>query len=324
MTLFFTDPITGLSTPTRIGPFPADQHVLDVVTLLPNGVMLRNPGDGALLLATPDGNLGPHPFMPQTPQELVTIEWVLSPDGGSILWVEVFAAENAWVSNLYTADVRGGDLQQLPAPPLTEVEPFRRARPVALSDDRSRVFIDVAAPVARPASDDYFRTYEDLHVYRAETETYQQISGEPTCACGAGVAPNTGAILRVEPSDADLALRWLSADAVGSGQRIAPAGLAADQAGDFFWPGLSAFYTQAIRSADGPTFALLRLSPSAGTQQVLIEPSPTRYVPYRLLDDGESLLLLDFYNGGTYKLDLGTMEPIRLSDLTWLGTVNSE
>ncbi len=325
LTLSFTDPVSGLSTPTLIGPFPPERHALDDITLLPNGAMLRNPGDGALLLATPDGRLAPHPFIPQTPTELVTVEWVLSPDGQSIAWAEIFPAPDAWISNVYVADARGFEITQLPAPPLSDVEPFLRARPVAVSDDRSRVYLDLAAPVARPAPGEYFTPYRDVYVYEADAGAYQQISGEPGCACAVGINPNTGGILRETRQGEDVALRWLGTQAVGLGEIIAPLGLNARQAGDFLLPTNStrAFYTQWLGvDADGaPQYALAGVDMVARMQQALLAPSAQRLTPLALLDDGATLVLAGYDADGTYKLDLASGEMTQVSNAIWLGNI---
>jgi hypothetical protein len=57
-----------------------------------------------------------------------------------------------------------------------------------------------------------------------------------------------------------------------------------------------------------------------GRRQVLaFEPGPTRYRPLAFVDgDSELLLAAD---DGTYKLDLGTRDLLRVSDKIYLGTI---
>lgn len=322
----FINPVSGLSTPVTVPNFSRNASVLDEMTLAQNGVIFHNPATNQIMLATPDGRLAPHPFIPRQSEGLVLLEWVLSAGGGSIAWVEVFASPDAWVSNVYIADVLGQSIVQIPAPPPTRInDPYRRIRPLALSDDRLTLFYDAAAPVDRRPLTDYYADFEDLHVYQAATGTFQPLPGEPGCMCGAGITTNGLFLWRSQESARGNTLRrWSLAD---SSQTLIPAvGPIFAQIGDFFVTDDFALYTQAQNletDAFDSQFALMLADATLGQQTILIGPSSQRFKVLALTQNNSTVLLGDVYGGGTYKFNLTTSELALVSQQTWLGTLYS-
>jgi hypothetical protein len=324
-TIEFISPVSGLSTPVTIQPFGRDLSVLQEMSLTSGGVLFQNPSDRRVMLATPDGRLVPHPFIPRQAAELVTVDWVLSPDGSSIAWVEVFASAEAWISNLYISDIQGQNIVQLPPPPRTRVnDPYRRARPLALTNDRQTLFYDAAAPVEIRQLTDYYADYEDLFMYSAETSTYAPLPGEPGCACGAGISMDGSRLMRLSSTGGGFTLHaWILGESPAE-TVIGPVSPAFAQAGDFFVTSDFALYTQAQNletNAFDAQFALMLVDLRLNQQTILIGPSSQRLKVLSLADEGRTLLLGDVYGGGTYKLDLITNELTLVANQTWLGTL---
>ncbi|HLA43912.1 MAG TPA: hypothetical protein VJZ27_10775 [Aggregatilineales bacterium] len=325
LTLYFTNPISGLSSPLVISNFRRDLVAVQEMTVTPSGVLFQNPADGRILLATPDGRIEPHPFIPQHPDGLVDADPVLSPDGQSIAWVEVFPSAEAWISNIYMADANGSNLIQLPAPPPTSVAEFRRVMPLALTNDRGLFFYDAAAPVEAPQLTDYFVDYEDLWVYVAARGSYQHLPGEAGCPCGAGIGQNGRTLLRLEAANPGFDVRWWNLD---SNQEVMlrRTGQAFAQAGNFFVSENDsiAFYTQAQNLEDetiDAQFALMMIDLTIPAQTMLIGPSAQRFKVMDVIDAGRTIILVDVYGGGTYKYDLSSDELVMVSDNSWLGTI---
>lgn len=321
-TIYFTNPISGLSTPVEISAFPADVGVLDTFSLSAEGVIFRRPIDGLVWIATSDGRLSQHPFIPQNPQNLAALDWVLSPDGRSIAWVEVFPTEDQWLSRLYLARVDGQNLIELPAPPASSLAPFRRARPLALSDDRARLYVDLAAPLEAERITAYFQTPEDIYLY--ESEAYTSLPSEPSCICAAGIAPNRGEWLRLTSTERGFDLHHWTIETEASAliPSIEPTFA---QAGDFLLGEDFALYSQAellFTAGDNRAFALMLIDLNNGTQRILGEVSDQRLRALAFSPDGEGALVADYYGGATYKLDFATGNLRRVSEATWLGSLS--
>lgn len=321
-TVYFTNPISGLSTPVTIQNVRQEVLVTDEMLLTGLGVMFRDPSSGRVLLAAPSGQITPHPFIPQQPSGLLDVDWVLSPDGASIAWVEVFVQGNSVISVPYVADLKGTTITPLPPPPPSP--PLRRMMPLALTNDRSLFFYDAAFPTGPRSLTDFFVGYEDVHVFVANRQTYQQLPNEPSCLCGAGVGGNGRIFLRLSEAAQGFDLHWWNLDS-NSDTPIPSVALRFGEAGDFFVPENFpfAFYAQAQNLQDDSPeaqFALMRVDLTAHTQKVLIGPSVQRFKVMALRDEGRELILVDVYGGATYKFDLTTDELALVSEDTWLGT----
>lgn len=322
-TLYFTNPVSGLSTPVTLPGFSRDKLVYEELTVTPNGVLFRNPIDEQVVVATPDGRVQPHPFIPVNTQGLFEVDWVLSPDRQSIGWVEVFLRDTGWESILYTADLAGTNIQRLPAPPISQFDPLRRIMPLALTDDRQVFYYDAAYRTQPRPLTEYFLNYQDVYVFNAATQQYTPLPDEPGCLCAAGVSANGQLYLRLLTGTSGFTLNLLDVRANAS-KTVAPLAPVFAQAGDVWFGSQYAYYTQAQNlsdpSAEGQ-FALMRVDLAAGQQQMLIGPTAQRWRALDVIDGGETLLLADIYGGGTYKFNLSdqTMQPV--TDDFWLGTI---
>lgn len=320
--IYFTDAISGLSAPVVIQGFPPNLLVLEELTLMPNGVIFKNPLNGQVQLALPGGQIIPHSFIPQQAEGLQAVNWVLSPDGQSIAWVEVFISGINWLSNVYVADINGSSITPLPPEIGNTIASQRRLMPLYLSNDRNFFFYDGAFPTFPPSLTDYFDDYSDLYVYIADRQSFQHLPNEPLCDCGAGIGGGQY-YLRLESTSAGFKVHLWDLFA-STHQEIDPVGQRYQQAGDIVIRLPYAFYTQAENLEDESPeaqFALMRVHFFDGTQEVLIGPSSQRWRVAAVIDEGAALLLDNVYSGGSYKLDLNTRELVQVSTKTWLGTV---
>lgn len=324
--LHFADPLSGLSTPLRVEGFPPNLIVLDQFNLSQAGIMFRDPRTGAPQLVGPDGQLRPHPFIPQQAGGWVALDWVLSPDGGSVAWVEVYPSPQEWLSQIYIADVFGGEIQTLP--PQSPRQVGTRLLPLSLSNDRQLLFLDMAAPLS-PATGStlYFRPAHEVWLYAAFQGNYQALPGEPACACGAGIGE--GDFFRFGFRDGGLELIWWDL-AAGTQQALPSTGPRFAQGGDFYFPPPNpaaegprlAFYSQGENlddSAITAQFALMAIDLTSRQQNMILPPSGQRFRVLALEAGGEVLLLGDVYGGATYKLTIATGDLQLVSEFTWLG-----
>jgi hypothetical protein len=325
LTLYFTNPVSGLSTPVEIQGFGQNLLAVEELTLTPNGVLFKNPTDQRVLLGTSDGRIISHPFIPQQSQGLVTVDWVLSPDKQSIAWVEVFPAADRWISNAYLADINGTTITPLPLVPLSPVDPLGRMLPLAVTNDRSLLFYDAAFPIQARTLTDYFPDYQDIGVYVANRGTFERLPGEPVCACGAGIGGNGRIFLRLSLRNPGFNLTWWDLDS-NSSQPIPFERPAFAQAGDFFIPESEplAFYTQAenLETLDtNAPFALMMVDFTTRSQRVLVGSTSQRFRVMAVIDSGKGILMVDVYGGETYKFNLDTGELVLVSENIWLGTI---
>jgi hypothetical protein len=323
--LFFANPISGLSTPVTIEGFARERLVAEAFTVTALGVMFINPADGRVSLATPDGRITQHPFIPQLEDGLESVEWILSPNGRRIVWVEVYLIEGGRVSIIFSADVTGENLTQLPPPPATVIDAAHRIRPLTVTNDGEFLFYDIATPAAPRSLTDYFDDYQNVYVYINSRRTHQRLPGEPGCLCAAGISGSGHQFLRLRSDGGSFSLHLWNLDS--NSERIAnTVAPAFAQAGDFFVPeGLSiALYSQAQNLEDSDPsaqFALMRVDLVSGTQTMLLGPSSQRFRASAVVDNGAAIMISDVYGGATFKLDVFTSEMALVSEQIWLGTM---
>lgn len=322
VTLYFSNPVSGLSTPVTLPGFRRSQLIMYEMTVTQAGVIYKDPNTNQPMLASPDGRVAPHPFIPQQTSNLVAVDWVVSQDGNSIAWVEVFPSETRWIANLYVSDVFGANLMAVAPPPESSYEPFRRAYPVAVSNNRQRIFYDAAYPLESWAYPEYYQSYIDLHVYIAERQVHQQLPEEPRCICGAGLDSRGQILLRLEEQPLGYDLRIWDLNNNGN-QAVTNPGDPFALAGDFYISPTNAYYSQSRNLADNrisAQFSLMQVDLTNNTQQILIPPSAQRFRV--MAENAQGIIMVDVFGGGTYKLDFGSQTPELVSEQTWLGTIN--
>jgi hypothetical protein len=328
--LHFVNPLSGLSTPLSLEGFPPNLIPLDHFSLTQAGVIFRDPRTGGVQLASPDGQARAHPFIPQQPGGWVAIDWVLSPDRGSIAWVEVYPSPSEWLSVVYIADAFGREIIALP--PQSPRQAGTRLLPLSLTDDRQLLFLDMAAPLSPPGDlNRYFPNYQDIWLYAAFQGGYQALPGEPACDCGAGIGAE--GFFRFRFSGGGMELIWWDL-AAGTEQGIPTAGPRFAQGGDFYFPPPSSsdegaryvFYSLGENLEDtaiNAQFALMRVDLKGRAQQMLLPPSGQRFRVLGQSPDGGVLTLGDVYGGASYKLILATGALELVSEDTWLGQLGA-
>jgi|GEM_PF-6439330 len=319
LTLYFTNPVSGLSTPVIIESFDSTKIATYEFTVAATGVLFKNPQTGQPTLATLDGRLMPHPFIPQQ-ADSVSIDWVVSPDQNSIAWVEVFPSDTRWISNLYIADINGGTIEAIPLPPESSYDVYLRAMPVALSNDRQWFYYDAGYPLDSGAYPDYHRLYTDLHRYNASTRTHEQLYQEPFCICGAAAYGDR--YVRLLNTDQGIQPQIFDAT---EPTPVNDLPTAFSLAGDVYMTdNRVVYYSQSNNLFDDSVaaqFSLVQINLNTQMQTFISPPSAQRFTVQGATDWG--LVLVDVFGGATYKFEFATQALTLVSENTWLGFINT-
>jgi hypothetical protein len=312
--LYFVDALSGLSTVVTVD---SGRNF----TLVGAYVLYEKPINGAIMRATANGTIEPHPFIHRTP-DYRAIRWVTSPDAQAIAWVQI---TTSGYSEAYTAWADGRDLRQLPiALPDTTVE----LTPVALARGVTDFFYNIAPPADLTAAP-VFARYPYLARYSITDEAFYPLPGEPECACGAAFTPDGRIFARLEASTGegpfDLHVWDLRSDA---STLVPAANLPFRLAGDLLLndSGTLAVYSVAMNesAAEGDQqYALVLVDVVARQQYLVIAPGAVRYHPLAFIDDDGALLLAGINDPGTYKLSLVSGELQRVSNQRYLGTITA-
>jgi hypothetical protein len=316
-TVTFTNPITGLSSPVIINNFPADQLAVEAFTVTQAGVIYRDAAGGVQLI-TPRGDQMSHPFIPQNTGEIFTVDWVASQDGGRIVWVETRFIDGTRVEAAYSVDAFGAAITPLPSPDVSEIDPFRRLKPIWASSTDETVYFDAAFPLeARPLTQ-YFATFQS--VLRYENGVYTSLDAETThCPCPLGASDEF--LLWLQPTGQGIQADLFDLNA-NFEDRLPPIADVFGQAGDSLLGETVGFYTQA-QNLDDPSaevqFRLVQVELLSRQQRILPIFAGGRYRPMALVNDEATLIVVDVYNGGTYKYQWRSQALDLTSESTWLG-----
>jgi hypothetical protein len=309
--VYFLDALSGLSTMVQV---ESGRNF----TLVGDYVLYEKSQTGAIMRANFNGTQEPHPFIRRA-IDIQMIAWAVSPDGQTIAWVQT---NTAGVSEAYVAQADGSDLRQLPIS--TPVAPLMLA-PLALTDHAIQFFYDAAHT---PGS--HFDTYAHVALYNIAQEQFYPLPGEPNCPCGADVSADGRILARLESTrdgNGPFALHiW---DLPSSADIYIPApDLPYRLGGDLLLnpKGTLAVYTVAsgVGSEENllpESYGLVRVDLIALQQTLILPSGPIRYRPLAFVDGDSALLLTDVEAGGTFKLDLASLELRRVSDAAYLGTI---
>jgi hypothetical protein len=319
-----TDPATGLSRLFFLDPLSGLSAVVNAdrgrdFRLVGRYVIYEKTRTGAIMRANADGTLEPHPFI-RRGIDTESVWWVVSPDGGAIAWVQV---STAGVSSAYAALADGRDLRQLPiSTPGAGLE----LMPLALTNGMGRFFYDSAHPRGGAATP--FVNYDYLALYSIADEAFYALPQEPRCVCGAAASADGRIFARLETLSGDggpFALRIWDLP-TGTDIYVPPPETSYRTAGDLLLNRnvtLAAYSVAADAGSDADlatdAYGLVVVDLVGRRQVLAFEPGTTRYQPLAFIDgDSELLLAAD---DGTYKLDLGTRDLLRVSDKIYLGTI---
>ncbi len=327
--VFFTNAVTGLSSVVTIDNFSADFNVLEHFRMAANGVLMRSPLDNLPYLITPGGNIARIDFIPQRADNLLGVDWVISEDGRTIAWAELFFQDNIWQATLYVSRLDGSEFRQLP--PLPERSPVSATRVamVAVSNDGSRVFLDLEHPTAPRTPDDLFIDYRSLSVYIEQQRTYRPLPSEADCLCPAQIAHDGQTYVRLE------------LPILGNGYAVRIWNL--DNNRNLLIPAVDTIYQQAggvLTNSDGsrviysmggiegadpqepPVFALVVADRLEGTQRIISAPDGQEVRVVQFINREQEAIVVDTRSGVTYKFDLETGTFDLVADKIWLGTLS--
>jgi hypothetical protein len=328
--VFFANAATGLSAVATVEGFPTEEEVLDNVALTANGVVFRSPRNGLPHLLTPTGRVLEIDFIPQNMQNLLAVEWVISPDGRTIAWAEIFFVDSAWQADLYIAQLDGSDLHALPPLPETNSGDFSRVAMLAVSNNGERVFFDLEHPTSARSPDDLFVEYQHVTAYRRRNQAYLRLEEEPLCLCPAHVARNGQTFIRLEPAtgiSGDTINIWnLENNAL---REIPPIDHIYVQAGDILLSedGSLMLYTlggvEGVSVREEPAYALMLVNIVDQQQRIIATTFEQRFRPMAFSDDNRTAIIVNSREGEgmTYKLDLATGNYEAVAEGMWLGTL---
>lgn len=311
--IYFANPATGLSVVTTITNFTDDPF--EALTLTANGVIFRDPDSQLPRLITPNGQIFDFSFIPQSPEPVTMIDWVLSPDRRRIAWAEIVFNSLGWQSTIYTALLDGRELQRLPDRPIEGIQATHRITMLGVSNDGTRVFFDAEFP---PDQSTVFEGYQRVKAYVNRLQTYIDLPGEPNCLCPAYIANNGTLLLRLEPTAASFDLhQWNLEDnreVVFTGQDVPY-----PQAGNLM---TDRDNTLALYMAtDGEEYVTVLLDLTTFEERILSEPSEVPLRPVRFIDRNTAIVMIDPVEQITYKLRLDTGERSLVANKIWMGTI---
>jgi len=313
--LYLMDPLSGLS---RVVSIEDGQHF----ALVGDTVIYEKARTGAIMRARADGTIEPHPFIRRGP-DTARITWVVSSDRRAIAWVEVSLSG---VSTAYVAWADGSELEALPIP---SPEPPYELRPLALTDNRAALLVDLAAP-GKPTNLPFI-TYTHLSEYHIHERAAYPLPGEPLCPCAAAVTPDGRLLARLEAPNGQgpFALHlWDLPNQLDL--RVPAPALPYRMAGDLLLSAGGALAVYAVAAGVGPEtgqfqeqYALIVVDLAAQTQRLLGGPSPVRYRPLAFLDGDGTVLAVGVNQPGTFKIDVATGAALRISADEYLGAIIS-
>ncbi|NDJ86264.1 MAG: hypothetical protein GYB66_10290 [Chloroflexi bacterium] len=326
--IYFTNGVTGLSTVTTIENFVAEYDVLEYLDLAVNGVIVRQPAEIRPHLVTPGGSAAPISFIPQRTDNLLDIDWAISPDGRTVAWAEIFFNQGVWDASLYVAQLDGTDLRELPRLPQTPSRSFTRVAMIAVTNGGDRVFFDLHHPTAARPPEDRFRDYQTLYVYSGQREAYVALPSETDCLCPAGFGSTGEYFIRLERP------------ILGNGYDIRVWNL--DNNSFRLLPAFDTGYTQAgniLANPDGSLVLYTLTTPRVsgedasdttgsalvladfveGEYRIVAEAEARTLAALAFTNREQEAIVVDTQGGVTFKFNLETQVFTQVADKIWLG-----
>lgn len=315
--LVFINPVTG-----------DDTRVLaqgERFSAVQGGVLWWDDSTRQVMWATPeDGLVRPHPFIQIRPQDS-RVDWAISDGGRRLLWTLVHDEAPGIISTqTWFSGADGSGRRMIWEETRTD---GLRVKPVGFSPDGQTVVMDY-----QPAGLEsllIFPQFAGLFTLDLSLETAEPdfLPDEPGDFTGAGMKDGRVVRLAVAGELGGFDVRVLDL-ALGRALTIEALRLTGyTLAGDVLVSpdGDSAVYTLASISGGAGAArvesVLVSVDVSGLTQTVLTAPENRLLRPVAWTPDGQSVLLIDPAQDGTWKvrLDTGDIEPV--AGLTWVGTV---
>jgi hypothetical protein len=300
--LYFVDTLTGLSSVVAANGIS--------YTLVGNGVIFLDRATGLVQIATPDGQVAPHPFLPANAQ------WVVSADRNWIAWVVTRTENGSILADLYAARADGGNPQLALH---TSSSKGLSLRPLAISNDGADIFYtrqsdDAKTPAPYPFAADIYRVM-------VAGGAITHLIGEPRCRCGATFSGDGHLFFRLESNltahfidlsaNLDVPLTPPSANYTAAGDP-----LLSDRGSVAVY---SAVKTAGTKYTPGQ-YALILADSSQKGQRILIDGNPNWLRP--VLFEQNVLILVGVDKDGTFKLSLTDGTLTQVSAYSYLGTLS--
>jgi hypothetical protein len=176
-------------------------------TIVGDSVMFFDRSSRRVMLASPSGRFRPHPFI-QPGEGASRVDWLVTPDGQSIVWTETTGTPSALMTTTRIARLDGADEREV----FTDgARDGIRAYPVAFSEDQSILYMDYQPNTIGDLTP--FRQYAGLFALDLASGETTALPGEPGCFCGAGI--DAGMFLRLAAANGgfDLHIRSLVTNA---------------------------------------------------------------------------------------------------------------
>jgi hypothetical protein len=328
--VYFTNSRTGLSSVATVDNFSRELNVLDEFTLAANGVIFRSPVSPNLQLISPNGNIVNLDFIPQQPENLLRIEWAISPNGRMIAWAELFFQNNAWQATMYVAQIDGSNLRQLPPLPIPDTRtPRTRIAMIAVSDNGNRVFFDLEHPTEQRDINDYFINYWSVWAYLTQRGQYDPLptNSSGNCFCAGQIGQDSRTYVRLEEPvfGTGYSTRFRDLDDLRRDRRLSAFDTQFTQAGDILIndTGTRALYTMArlgTDDEDNPTTFALVLANVDDNSHRIIATAPLQHLKaIAFINNDQEAIVVDRIGNVTYKLNIDTGELIPVASLMWIG-----
>lgn len=330
--VYFTNSRTGLSSIATVYNFSRELNVLDEFTLAANGVIFRNPTNPNLQLISPNGNIINLDFIPQRPENLLRIEWAISPNGRMIGWAELFFQNNAWQASLYVAQIDGSNLRQLPPLPIPATRtPRTRIAMIAVSNNGNRVFFDLEHPTEQRNIDDYFINYWSVYAYLTQRGRYDPLPMDTSgnCFCAAQIGQDSRTYVRLEEPvfGTGYAAHFRDLDDLRHDRRLNAIDTQFTQAGDILIndAGTRILYTMARpgtdEEEDPTTFALVLADIDDNTHRIITTAPFQHLKAIAFINNDQEAIVVESIGNVTYKLDIEAGELYPVANLMWLGSL---
>ena len=294
-------------------------------TTLADAVLYYDTTENQINILYPDGSIEEHPFI-EHEDESQRIDWLLSDDGGTIVWTLTFVDERERLSTrTYLADISGENVQLV-----LEDGPYDngvRALPVALSGDLRTLYMDTHPDGITRFTP--FNLYAGIFAVDVETGELKPLPDEQPASCLCGADIGSGRFLRMRWDDDFTSFDLHVYDLITEiNQRVPALRYTNYTSGDILITpdGNQAVYAlsqlnnfgsenQSIRTV----FVLVDLA--SMTQTELSNRITTFVRPVKWTEDNSAIILLSPLQDGTWKINLEDGRLERIAELTYVGTL---
>jgi hypothetical protein len=308
--LIFINLITGEETSTVVN---GNQY-----TVLPTGVLFEDAETHRALVATPDGQVEPHPLI-QPGEFARRVDWTVSSDGRALAWTITGGTPTQLTTTTWVWDGENTRQVFVDGP-----HDGIRAFPIAFNSGRDILYMDYQPDTIADFTP--FRQYAALFSLDLETGETRSLPGEAGCFCGGGIAG--GKFLRLTLAESGFDLHVVNLEN-GLQQRIEGIGLSDyTQGGDVLISpdGARAVYALAQVQGFGTSeqalqtvFILVDLATM--TQSRWIETGDLFLHPVAWTDDASAILLTSPQQNGTWKANVEQNTLQSIATVTYLGTM---